>query len=271
MEYREFLSSSVLRSYVQCFFTCKTDTVVITEDSVFATGCIEIMFNLGIDGAQQIINNGLIREPRIQLWGQTIRPFTFSSFRKHEMLGIRFFPHTAACFFDEPVALFNDQIIDLHDLAGKEVRLLYAKLLETPRPEQRIVLIEDFLLARLSLFKHRFNKLQMVSSVLRDLHREDFFENIHSVAERYGISSRYLQKLFINYSGLSPSLFSKISRFQRSLQLLHQKDVSLTSIAYQCGYYDQSHFIKDFKSFTGIAPSQFQPGLSTDLFVSMNN
>jgi AraC-like DNA-binding protein len=162
-------------------------------------------------------------------------------------------------------------VIDLHDVAGEEVSLLYSKLMDAHSLVQRIALVEQFLLTRLSLFEHRFGKLQMVSSILQDINRGDFFENIHSVAGRYGISSRYLQKLFVSYSGLSPGLFSKIARFQRSLQLLTQNDLPLTTIAYTCGYYDQSHFIKDFRSFTGAAPSQFQPALSTDLFVTMNH
>ncbi|MDB5134597.1 MAG: Helix-turn-helix protein [Mucilaginibacter sp.] len=271
MHYREFLPNILLQPYVQCFFICETDTAVIAEDSVFATGFVEIMFNLGANGPEQIVNGGLVHEPSVQLWGQTIRPFTFTSFRKHAMLGIRFFPHTAACFFNEPIALFNDQVIDFHDVAGKAADLLYAQLMEAGCLEQRIALIERFLLARLSLFEHKFGKLKMVSNILQDLGRDDFFENIHSVAARYGISSRYLQKLFVSYSGLSPGLFSKIARFQQSVQLLTQKDLSLTIIAYRCGYYDQSHFIKDFRSFTGTAPSHFQPELSTDLFVHMNN
>ncbi|MGZ3764873.1 MAG: AraC family transcriptional regulator [Mucilaginibacter sp.] len=271
MHYREFPPNNLLLPYVQCYFTCETETAVVAEDSVFATGFVEIMFNLGTDGPEQIVSGGVVHEPAMQLWGQTIRPFTFASFRKHTMLGVRFFPHTAACFFNEPIALFNDQVIDLHDVAGKAAGLLYAQLMEAGSLAQRIALVERFLLGRLSLFEHKFRKLQLVGNILQAMGHDDFFENIHSIAASYGITSRYLQKLFVSYSGLSPGLFSKIARFQRSLQLLTEKDMSLTTIAYQCGYYDQSHFIKDFRSFTGTAPSHFQPELSTDLLVPMNN
>ncbi|MGY0037518.1 helix-turn-helix domain-containing protein [Pedobacter sp. NJ-S-72] len=106
---------------------------------------------------------------------------------------------------------------------------------------------------------------------MQDLSKDDFFENINSVASRYGVSSRYLQKIFLNYSGLGPNLFSKIARFQKSVHLVANKDSSLTTIAHQCGYFDQSHFIKDFKFFTGSTPSRFSPENSTDLFVTLNN
>jgi AraC-like DNA-binding protein len=97
----------------------------------------------------------------------------------------------------------------------------------------------------------------IVNGVLNDLRQEDFFHNIETVAARYGITARYLQKLFLQYTGLTPKLYSKINRFQNSLRLITQNDCSLTSIAYDCGYADQSHFIREFKSFTGLTPSGY--------------
>jgi len=270
MHYQEYLPAHTLRSYVQCYFTCETDTAVVTEDHVFASGCVEIMFNLGTDGPQQIVNGSLVSEPLVQLWGQTIQPFSFTSFRKHAMLGIRFFAHTAACFFDEPIAVFNDQVIDFNDVAGPAARLLYEQLLTAGTLKKKIELVEAFLLQRLRCFEHKNGKLKMVGSIAQELNKNDFSENMHAIAARYGISSRYLQKLFLAYSGLTPNLFSKIIRFQKSLQLVAKHHLPLTEIAYRCGYYDQSHFIKDFRSFTGFAPSRFAPESSTDLFVPLS-
>jgi AraC-like DNA-binding protein len=271
MHYREYSPNNILKQYVQCYFICETHTAVITEDKVFATGFVEIMFNLGTDGPQKILNGGLVNDPLIQLWGQTIQPLTFESFGRHSMFGIRFFTHTAACFFDEPIEKFNDMVIDFADIAGKEARLLHLKLMEAESSDRKIELTEQFLLARLSLFGHKFEKLKLVTSIMHEMNRGDFFENINSVAARYGMSSRYLQKVFLMYSGLSPNLFSKISRFQKSLQLVAKNNLSLTAIAYHCGYYDQSHFIKDFKYFTGFPPSLFLPESSSDLFASLNS
>ncbi|MDP9077592.1 MAG: helix-turn-helix transcriptional regulator [Bacteroidota bacterium] len=271
MRYKEFRPDSFLKDYVQCYFVCETDTAVFTEDIVFATGFIEIMFNLGADGPQQIKNGNLISQPDIQLWGQTIHPFTFASFGKHSMLGIRFFAHTAACFFNEPIEEFNDQVIDFKDICGRDAVLLHSKLLEGQSLDRRIELVEEFLLQRLLRFANKFNRLKLVNSVMHDLSRDDFFENINSIASRYGISSRYLQTIFLNYAGITPNLFSKITRFQNSLYLVSDKNLSLTTIAHKCGYFDQSHFIKDFKFFTGSAPSRFSPESSTDLIAALQN
>lgn len=271
MGYTEFLPKGILKHYVKCYFICESDSEMITEDKVFATGSVEIMFNIGTGKPQKIIYGNLTNEPLIQLWGQTTQPFTFSSLGKHCMFGVRFFPHTASCFFEEPIEDFNDQVIDFCDISGNGSVILQSQLVECNSAHDQIALVEKFLLARLSRFEGNFAKLKLINSIVHDLNRNDFFDNIHSLANRYGMSSRYLRKIFTNYSGLSPILFSKISRFQKSLQMVIKNDQPLTAIAYSCGYFDQSHFIKDFKYFTGSAPSLFSAESSTDLFAPLGN
>jgi AraC-like DNA-binding protein len=143
-------------------------------------------------------------------------------------------------------------------------------LMETGSLDRRMELVEEFLLFRLSLSERKLARAALVNSIMHELTRDDFFENIGTIASRYGLSSRYLQQLFLNYSGLSPHLFSKIARFQKSLHLVVEKGMPLTTIAHECGYFDQSHFIKDFKFFTGSAPSKFSPGISTDLSAALH-
>ena len=104
--------------------------------------------------------------------------------------------------------------------------------------------------------------------MINELKRDDFFDKIENVAARYGITSRYLQKIFLQHTGLTPKLYSKIARFQNSLQLIAKKNTSLTDIAYECGYFDQSHFIREFKSFTGFAPSVYDPENSSAILAS---
>jgi AraC-like DNA-binding protein len=118
-------------------------------------------------------------------------------------------------------------------------------------------LVEAFLLQQLSLATKRLNKVAVVSELMQELRQQDIFDTMETVATRNGISARYMQQLFVQYTGLTPKLYSQINRFQNSLQLIRAGNDSLTSIAYECGYADQSHFIREFKSFTGLTPSSY--------------
>jgi AraC-like DNA-binding protein len=154
---------------------------------------------------------------------------------------------------------------------GNPVRELHARVLEGETLNKRIELIENFLLQHLSPSEKRASKIEMIGDIMNDLKEHSFFDNIADIASRYEITPRYFQKIFLQHTGLTPKLYSKIARFQTSLKLVTQKETSLTSIAFDCGYFDQSHFIKDFKSFTGYTPTVYSTNISPITFLTPNN
>ncbi len=270
MQYKEYIPSEALSKYVKCYYVYASDAEILTEDKAFATGCIEIMFNLEGVQWETKINDQFIQTPGVELWGQIIQPLAFRTPGKNRMLGIRFYPHAAAAFLNEDISLFNDNVTDLTSVIGQPVQELHKKLLDAGSTGQQIDLIESFLLKRLSQFEKKLDKVKLVQAVMSELKKEDFFDNIDNVASRYGITSRYLRKIFLLHTGVTPKLYSKINRFQNSLLLIGKGGSSLTSIAYDCGYFDQSHFIREFKSFTGNPPSSFNIDNTSALLASPN-
>ena len=252
MYYQEIIPDNRLKQYVKCYYSYESDSSVAFEDTVFPSGCMEIIFNLGSGHWETAAGT----TPPIELWGQITQPLPIRSIGKNTMLGIRFLPHGAARFLKEKADLFNNHVVDYRDVAGKEVSILHQRLLEVKTQQQRIALIEAFLLKNLNETQKRTGKLAIVDDVMQELRRQDVIDNIENIATKYGISARYLQKLFLQYTGLTPKLYSKIHRFQQSLRLVTKKESPLTAIAYDCGYFDQSHFIREFKSFTGSTPGE---------------
>jgi AraC-like DNA-binding protein len=261
MRYTEIIPGERLRPYVECYYTFESDANVELDDTVFPGGHMEIIFNLGEGVWKSSVNDEYHITPQVELWGKLTQPLPVKSVGKNRMLGIKFYAHSAACFIDEELSTFNDQVADLREILGPAVDRLHARLFETPLLSQRIRLIEEFLLGRLSLNEKKYNKdhISMIGQIVRDMRRNDTPEAVESIAGKYHISSRYLRKLFLQYTGVSPKLYNKINRFQHSLQLITESHSSLTSIAYEAGYADQSHFIRDFKSFTGFPPSAYSP------------
>lgn len=267
MRYQEFAPADALKPYVKCFYVIEYGDALI-QDKAFAMGCLELMFNLGDSSFETGRSGGFSKTPKVELWGQIIEPLTFRSLGKGKMLGARFFPHTAALFIPDPINLFNDVVSDFNYIAGKDAVELHEKLLETNSLREQLHLFEDYLIHKFYQFQKKHQKFKVVNSAMTDLKREDFFGNIEDVAARYGITSRYLQKLFVEFTGVSPKLYQKIYRFQKSLLLTGKPYDSLTDIAYECGYFDQSHFVRDFKFFTGMVPSAFDPKNSSAILMS---
>ncbi|WP_338119784.1 helix-turn-helix transcriptional regulator [Paraflavitalea pollutisoli] len=262
MFYQEYQPGPPLRQYVKCYYLYESDSAVAFDDTVLPSGHMEIIFNLGDGQWQTAPDSDFLTHPAIELWGQIVRPLPVRSIGRNSMLGIRLFPQAAPFFLSDKADLFTNQVVDYSQAADHAVRQLHQRLLDTTVRQQRIQLVEDYLRARLTRFERKFNKLSIVNDVMREIGSRDFFDNLDNVAARYGITARYLQKLFLQYTGLTPKLYSKINRFQHSLRLVNEQRFSLTSIAYDCGYFDQSHFIREFKSFTGYAPSLYPNGMS---------
>jgi AraC-like DNA-binding protein len=256
MIFKEFAPDQRLKPYVKCLYFYESDSDVNYDDIVFPSGNMEIIFNLGQGNWQAKKDGAFYTTPPIELWGQITKPLSIKSIGKNTMLGVRFYPHSAAYFFNESVAEFNNEVVNAADLMGASLKTLYARLLDINDLDKRIALLEEYLWSRLVLFEKKHSKLNFIGQIVHSLYNSGN-EKIESISVRNNISARYLNMLFSQYTGLPPKLFCKINRFQHSLNLVNTNEQNLTTIAYEAGYFDQSHFIKEFKSFTGITPNSF--------------
>lgn len=257
MEFTHFLPSDILKPFIKHYFVFESNSNIEFEDTVYPSGDMEMIFNLGEGVWESLVENEFFQTPQIELWGQLTRPLAIKSKGRHTMLGIRFLTHSAAYFLNDEIGMFNNQVSDLGDIVGRPVKILHSQLLETTRMSRRIELIEKFLLERLADAEKKKFRINKVADILTSIKMNPDENNISDIASRHNITTRYLHKLIYQHTGLSPKSFNKINRFQLSLALLAKKDQSLTSVAYDCGYFDQSHFIRDFRSFTGITPSEY--------------
>ena len=266
MEFTHFPPSEILKPYIRHYYLFRSTQATAFEDTVFPSGDMEIIFNLG-DGNWTTAERP---NPPIELWGQITKPLAIRSAGLHTMLGVKFFPHSAAYFLDEAIGLFNDQVADLGLILGNPVKQLYARLLAAPGTADRIALLESFLLSRLTRGEKsksgkrsfRIDKVGHILKTMTNIPADAAGPRITAIATQHGITSRYLNKLIFQHTGLTPVSFNKIRRFQFSLRLIARNDQPLTSIAYESGYFDQSHFIKEFKSFTGLTPSAYLKNVS---------
>ena len=257
MNYREITPEDRLKPFIRCFYLFQSDSDTEFEDVVFPSGFTEMIFNLGQGAWETAADKHYQVTPKIELWGQVTAPMRVRSKGKQLMLGVRFSPHSAGYFLREKPAQFNNTVSDLSEILGPSVKELHSRLLETPDLIKQIEMIEAYLLQRLHTDRKPDLRIEALGHILHNINTHYSEKSIGIIASQHGITTRYLHKLVYEHTGLSPKSFSKITRFQLSLKLIAKNDRSLTAIAYDCGYFDQSHFIRDFRSFTGVTPSEY--------------
>jgi AraC-like DNA-binding protein len=114
-----------------------------------------------------------------------------------------------------------------------------------------------YLEGRLSIIN--FAREKIAAHAVQYIFAEKGNADLDKLASDCGVSNRYLQKLFLEKIGFSPKFLIRITRFQHAMnQLIHSQTTSLTELACHTGYYDQAHFIREFREFTGELPSRFQ-------------
>ncbi|MED1953499.1 helix-turn-helix domain-containing protein [Brevibacillus centrosporus] len=119
--------------------------------------------------------------------------------------------------------------------------------------EERIAHFEKYLLPRLLSSEHPTGLLPYC---LQQIYQSKGNVTVDTLAEDIGLSSRYIRKKFVDTLGLSPKQYSRITRFQNTLSAMMNRTSTSGTIANEHGYYDQAHFIKDFKHFSLFTPMQ---------------
>ena len=159
----------------------------------------------------------------------------------------------AAAFFKEPLhELFGTSVALSNLIHQRIVSELEERLTEAKTNQQRILLVEQFLISRLNetpndkLIDKAIQQIQLANGSIR----------IKDLLADLPISQDPFEKRFRRMVGTSPKQFSEIVRL-RALLKQYSPTQSLTETAYLAGYFDQAHFIKDFKAFTGQTPQLF--------------
>lgn len=228
------------------------------KERILPSGTIEMVFNLRDD--QLRIYDPLQPDRFRRFHGSLVsgaysRCFVIDTLQEASIMGVHFKPGGAFPFLGLPVGEIADHHVNLQDLWGPQARELRQRLCTLSTPEQRFRLLEDALTA------HLFRALERHVGVRFAL---DFFAtakvgtSVREVAERVGLSQRRFIEVFTAQVGMTPKLFSRVQRFQRARSLAHASDEpDWTDLAVDCGYFDQSHLIRDFREFVFLSPTQY--------------
>jgi AraC-like DNA-binding protein len=175
------------------------------------------------------------------------------------ILGVYLYPYALPHLLGIPAAALSNQVADLHTLLGASGRMLEEKIMLAKSNAARIQLLSVFFQRQLT--KHSESNSGMISCV-QQIMQANGDVHVQALADQYCLSVRQFERNFKNSAGFSPKLYARIIRFQSAIAQYGDKSISLTGLAQDCGYYDQSHFIHDFKTFSGYHPRQFFSGMA---------
>src|SRR5690348_2777089 len=191
--------------------------------------------------------------PGAALTGLRNSPRIISYAANSATLLIAFNEGSAAAFFREPLHELFGTIQSLDNfIKNEKLTEIQERLSEATGNIQRITIIEEFLLAQLK----KSTEDQLVLQAIRKIKLAGGNLRIKDLASSLYMSQDPFEKKFRKAVGTTPKQFSNIVRLRTLIDNYTDKD-SLTGIAYSSGYFDQAHFIKDFKSFTGLTPLQY--------------
>lgn len=257
MNYNTFKPHPDLESLINCYWTLE----VPSEDNpqkqrIIPDGTIEMAFILGDDIKRYTKGHEFILQPRTMVIGQTLEPFYIEPTGYVNTFAIRFYPYGFSNFVSKPIKDLVNKETPLKELFGEHSSMLLEnRIVNAKNTRNRINIIEEFLLGELN-DKSTIDKIVM--STIDALLLSNGNASIKNILSNDISKRRQLERKFKKQIGISPKQLGKVIRLQTALKLLLNKESEkLTNIAYECEFYDQAHFIKDFKEFTGINPKDF--------------
>ena len=257
MNYQTFQPRPDLAALIKCYWTLEVPAEMKAEKQrIIPDGCIEMCFILGDDVKRFTSETEYIIQPRAMVFGQITKPYYVQPTGYVNTFAVRFYPYGFANFISRPIhELANKETLLTSLFEERSVRELVQKIIEAPSTRSRIEEVESFLLSKLTDQSVIDN---IVKSTIDALSKTKGNASINSILKDDLSRRRNLERKFSKQVGISPKQLGKIIRLQAALKLmLNNKGEKLTQIAYESKYYDQAHFIKDFKEFTGTNPKEY--------------
>lgn len=221
------------------------------EHLSMASGCPELVFHYRSGFHENDLNGAL--SFTAGLHAQTDRPRRFITQEAFGIFGAYLYPHTVPLLLGLPAQELTNEMPALPDLLKQDGRDLEEQIALAANDRQRADLLESFLLKRLCRW---FTVNDPVQQLIRDLVHAATPVETRILPQRVFLSPRQFQRRFLEQAGMPASLFQRIGRFHRALEQ-YGRGRDLTSIAWDSGYYDQAHFNRDFKQFSGQTPGAF--------------
>jgi len=262
--FRYIKPCSMLEKYIRYHWILHSDANI--SQLTFPIGCMQLVFHKGTP--LHVSTSGSLQS-YATVSGQTNYPSYLKSSGNLKMIVTVFEPYAAGCILKLPCDLLYNCEVAVENLGDRSLNRLSKRIIVTENDDNCIKLIELWLLQRSSNSLGDLNT-NRVRSAVREMNRNPFV-SLPKLAEATNLSRKQFNRIFSDMLGMNPKEFYRIVRFQRALRMMQNKTNTMdyfSDIVYACGFSDQSHMIREFKTFSGLTPLQLvkEGSLYSDYF-----
>lgn len=258
MVHQPYFPSFPLSQFVELFIYFDGIQNAHTVDRFLPNGDVEILIDFH-DGPQYIYDNNSLKEIQAchHVWTSGVRtePITIPSGTNASMMVVAFKKGMAAPFFPFPMNEIKDSVVDADLVWGNDFADIRERMLGTKDINVRFLMMEHFLVSK---FVSKMDLNPCVAFAIREMTERPDALNIARMNAQIGYSQKHFTEMFRKSVGVNPKSYLKIMRFQKTVRTIDgSNEIDWGLIAQDCGFYDQAHFINDFKHFSGFTPEQY--------------
>jgi AraC-like DNA-binding protein len=252
VRYQEFPADKSLAPSVKCFWVLEDSPAPDSPvDAVVPDGCPEIIVHYG-DRFTEDASGGRIVQSDVIVTGQMTRPLMLRPTGRVGMVAARFRADGLFPILGVPMHELVDRRVPLETICS-DVSILQARIAEASSDRERISHLATYLKSKLT---ERRALDAVVEHDVQAILASGGQISPDELAKRAGLTARQLERRFQVSVGVSPKFLSRIVRFRAIFDRL-QSPTPWPNVALDCGFFDQSHLIRDFKQFAGQSPTAF--------------
>jgi AraC-like DNA-binding protein len=258
MYYRKYQPSSILAPFVECYFIWDSegpmDEAMVIESP--PNSFCSIVFNYADPYYLQNKKYERLHVPMQFISGLSLYSYKLFLQGSIGIAGIVFKPSALATIFGLPMFEYTEERIDLYLVFKKQVIDQFAARIKSAEDEkQKVELLEEFIMQQYQLQKPEPDYIDQAANFIVE---HNGMLQVTDLLKDSCMSRRTFERKFFQKVGLSPKYYARIRRIGYICNLIAgKKKVDWPRIFYECEYYDQAHFIKDFEEFTGRTPQQY--------------
>jgi AraC-like DNA-binding protein len=252
MNFRRVEPQGPAQRAIECYWIVEDDDTTPVRQKIIPDGFTEIIFHFG-DHYRINLGGKWQRQSTSLFAGQIKGHFYLENTGATNIIGIKLKPAAVAHLFGVSMKPYTDRVVDLKQVVGRKMKSLDASLRKSTADNERLRLVEDFFSEQCETYP----KDHPVDRALEMIFARKGMIPVSDICSELSVGDRYIQQLFSKYVGLSPKFLARIVRFSYIFQVIKEKNPDWAGVVYQAGYYDQSHFIRNFKAFTGEDPTEY--------------